>query len=167
VTFGELHHVVEAASDRRLSTRYPVYELHPGFLPFSRRSRSLLQRQERVFAALRQLGWPVFLRVAEIPTGAEQPAGWSLVARDTWAVPREVGSAQLLDAQLRAGDWQLYLSEEAVDPSTLPHLFRDPIAEAFTVVEAVGVPALLDSANGNTEWRVLLQPAVEEKRAAA
>jgi hypothetical protein len=167
VTFEQLHHVVEAASDQRLSSAYPVYELRSGLLPFSRRSRSLAERQHRVFGALRQLGWPVCLRISESPRDAELPGKWSRAARDTWTVPREIESARLLASFLTPGGWQLYLSYEAVDPSSLPDLFRGSFAEAYAAVEGLGVPALLDAFHDNSEWRILLQPAAAARRAAA
>ena len=167
MTFEQLHHLVEAACDQRLTPAYPVYELRAGLLPFSKRSRSLAERQERVFTALRQLGWPVFLRISESPPDMELPGGWGHAARDTWSVPREVESAHLLGSLLTPGGWQLYLSLEAVDPSSLPDLFRGSFPEAYTTVEAMGVPALLDSFHDNSEWRVLLQPAAAAKKAAA
>jgi len=116
VTFEQLHHLVAAAADTRLSPAYPAYELRRGLLPISRRSMSLAERQSRVLVALRQLGWPVFLRISEAPFGAELPVSWGHASRDTWAVPREVESQPLLDSLLNPGGWQLYLALEAVDP---------------------------------------------------
>jgi hypothetical protein len=168
MTFEQLHHLVEAASDQRLSPAYPIYELRAGFLPFSRRSRSLAERQQRVFGALRQLvGWPAFLHISESPLDMELPGSWGHAARDTWSVPRDVESAQLLGSLLTPGSWKLYLSPEGLDPSSLPDLFRGSLPEAYATVEGIGVPALLDAFHGNTEWRILLQPAAAAKRAAA
>lgn len=167
MTFDQLHHVVEAAADRRLSAVYPIYELSPGLLPFSRRRRTLAERQHRVFGALRQLGWPVFLCTTEPPPDRELTGAWGLAARDTWTVPRDVDSARILGSLLRSGAWQLYLALEAVDPSALPDLFRASFPDAFAGVESLGVPALIDAFPDNTEWRVLLQPAAIARRAAA
>jgi hypothetical protein len=167
VTFEQLHHLVRSLADRRLSATYPVYELRGGFLPFLKRSRSLGERQRRVFAAVRQLGWPVFLRIAEAPPTLELPGGWARAARDTWLVPREIESSQLLETWLDPGSWQLYLATEAVDPTALPDLFRGTFADAFAVVEGMGIPALIDAFHDNAEWRVLLQPAAAAHRAAA
>lgn len=167
MTFDQLHHVVEAAADRRLSALHPIYELSPGLLPFSRRRRSLAERQHRVFGALRQLGWPVFLYSTESPPDWEVRGAWGLAARDTWSVPRDVESTLLLGSLLSFGVWKLYLALEAVDPSVLPDLFRGSFPDAYAAVESHGVPALLDAWYDNTEWRVLLQPAAIARRAAA
>ena len=167
MTFEQLHHLVASVADRRLSPAYPAYELRGGFWPFSGRSRSLDERQCRVLVALRQLGWPVFLHTSEVPMDAELPGSWGHAARETFSVPREVESRRLLDSLLLPGNWQLYLASEAVDPSSLPDLFRGSLADAFAIVEGLGVPALVDAFHDNTEWRILLQPAVAERRAAA
>jgi hypothetical protein len=167
LTFEQLHHLVASAADRRLSRAFPVYELRSGWLPLSRRSRTLGERQQRVLSALRALGWPVFVRISESPLGLELPGSWGHAARDTWAVPREIDSAELLGSLLTPGGWQLYVALEAVDPSALPDLFRGELAEAYTSVEALGVPGLVDAFHDNAEWRVLLQPAAAARRAAA
>ncbi len=164
MTFEQLHHLVEMVSDRRLSPVYPVYELRTGFLPFSRRTRSLAERQLQVFQALRRLDWPMFVARTAMPavTGA-----WAHAVRETWAIPREVESADLLSKQLAAGRWKLYLSLEPIDRTAIPDLFEGSLAEAFATVEAVGIPVLVDAFRDNTEWRVLLQPAAAAVRAVA
>lgn len=167
MTFEQLHHLVESAADARLSATHPVYELRGGFLPFSKRSRSLRQRQIRVLAAVRQLGWPAFLRIAKTPREGRLPDSWGHAARDTWGVPREVESPRLLESILAPGSWHVYLALEAVDPTVLPDLFRGSLVEAFSVVEGMGIPVLIDASSGNSEWRVLLQPAAVARRAAA
>jgi hypothetical protein len=56
---------------------------------------------------------------------------------------------------------------DAVEPSVLPDLSRDPVPAILASVEGLGVPALLQSAAGDRKGRILLQPAVAERRAAA
>jgi hypothetical protein len=164
VTFEQLTHLVEVAADRRLSRQYPIYELRSGFLPFSRRTRSLAERQLQVFQALRRLGWPVFVARTSVPavTGF-----WAHAVRETWALPREQESADLLGAQLAPGGWKAYLSLEPVDRTAIPDLFKSSFAQAFEIIEALGIPVLVDAFPHNTEWRVLLQPAAAELRAVA
>jgi hypothetical protein len=164
VTLEQLRHLVELAADRRLSPLYPIYELHAGRLPFSRRTRSLAERQLQVFQALRRLGWPVFVARTTVPavTGA-----WAHAVRETWALPRELESAELLGSQLAAGGWKAYLALEPVDRTAIPDLFTGSFAEAFETVEALGIPVLIDASADNTGWRVLLQPAATEVRAVA
>ena len=167
MTFEQLHHLVEIASDRRLSAVYPVYELRAGFLPFSRRTRSLAERQRQVLSSVRQLSWPVYIRTSERPPAWHLPGVWAHAARETWAIPREVASERLLETLLLAGGWELYLSPEPVDPTAIPDLFDASLPEAFATVEAMGIPVLVDAFHENTEWRVLLQPAAAEVRAVA
>ena len=144
-----------------------MYELRGGFLPFSRRSRSLDERQRRVLAAIRELGWPVFLCISESPPLEELPGSWGHAARETWAVPRDVDSSLLMDSFLYVGNWRLYAALEAVDPTALPDLFGGSLSDAFSIVEGSGIPALVDAFHDNSEWRVLLQPAATARRTAA
>ena len=88
-------------------------------------------------------------------------------ARNTWTVPREVGSSQLLDSFLYPGNWHLYLALEAVDLSALPDLFRGSVPDAFSLLEGSGIPVFVDAFHDNSEWRVLLQPAAAARRIAA
>jgi hypothetical protein len=167
LTFEQLHHVVESASDRRLSRAYPIYELHSGLLPISRRSRTLAERQHRVFGALRQLGWPAYLRFSETPPKEQLPRSWGHAARETWAIPREFDTERLLRSLLTPGGWQLYLAAEPLDPAHLPDLYGRSFEDAFAKVEGQGIPAFVDAFPGNTTWRILLQPAAAAKKVAA
>ncbi len=167
MTIDELHRQLEAVSDRRLGGRPPVYELSGGWLPFTRRARSLGRRQERVLTALRSLGWPAFVCVDDDPSTWELPGAWLRAARGTWALPREVEDDRLLRTLLLAGNWKLYLASAAVDPARLPDLFRGALPDAVASIETLGIPALIDALHDNSAWRALLQPAAGSLRAAA
>ena len=57
MTIDELHRVLEACDARRVSPPHPIYALARALWPPFGRTRRLIERQERVFGAVRALPW--------------------------------------------------------------------------------------------------------------
>ena len=88
-------------------------------------------------------------------------------ARDTWCVPHQERSADLLAETLEPGSWTLYLAPNALDPSILPDAFDGDLGELTTFVASHSVPVLLQAYRHNEEWRIVVQPAAVPGLAAA
>ncbi len=167
MTFEQLHSVLASVSDRRLSPNHLVYELRPGRLPFTRRSRSLPRRQRRALSALREVGWPLFAAIDADPRELGLAGTWVQAAARTWLVPPEGATQALLERWLHDASYQLYLAREPVDAAALPDLFRRPLSDAVAWVEGHALAALLDSLHDEREWRILVQPGVVPTALAA
>ena len=87
--------------------------------------------------------------------------------RDTWCVPHQERSADLLAETLEPGSWTLYLAPNALDPSILPDAFDGDLGELTTFVASHSVPVLLQAYRHNEEWRIVVQPAAVPGLAAA
>lgn len=158
MTFEQLVEVVQSVADERFSASLAAFELRTSINPFSKRSRTLNERQVKVLAALREDGWPVFLCISEAPPIGVLPGAWAECGRGTWQVPHEVESTGLLESFLYIGNWHLYVALEPVDPRILPDLFETPPELAFATLQAARVRAYVDAFHDSTEWRVLLLP---------
>ena len=168
MTLEPLHAVLASVADARPGGAIPIYELRSGLFFFSRRSRTLADRQARAFAALRDVGWPVFVTgdlddPRELATGGS----WVKSAADTWLLPPEAKGGVLLARWLHVGGYRVYLAREPIDPGALPDLFRAPPADALASAMEHGVAALLDSFLDDWEWRILVQPSVVAEAMAA
>ena len=164
MTLEELHGVLELASNRRLSSTYPLYELR-------RSPRSLLgivaplqRRQLMVLDAVRTLPWSPYLHY---PNRRAALRGFQHAAELTWSVPAPLPSQSFLDAPLSSGSWQLYLGAAPVVPTRIPSLFTDRLPDIFSGIESNAIPVLVQAAPGNHEWRVVVQPSAVPAAIAA
>ena len=167
MTIEALHQLLQTVADRRLSRAFPLYELSGGFLPFTRRWRTLSQRQVRFFEALVALPWDVYLNAPEHPMGFDAPGTWRESGEGAWHLPMDVPADRLLAEFLHAGGWSLYLGHAPVAPASLPDLYAADPAVIFGTLATRGIYALLAASHGNREWRGALQPAVVPGLAAA
>ncbi|HEY8122195.1 MAG TPA: hypothetical protein VII78_12820 [Myxococcota bacterium] len=168
MSLERLHALLASVADARAGGPAPIYELRPGAFFFSRRSRTLPDRQARAFQALRDLDWPLFV-AGDLADPRELAPGaiWVRAAARTWLLPREAPTAALLQRWLRAGDYRAYLAREPADPRGLPELFRAAPEDSLARAMGQGIAALLESRPGDREWRILVQPgAVTEVLAA-
>lgn len=142
-----------------LSTAYPVWELARPRFPFSRRARRFHETQARVLVAIRALPWTPFLRTAQAPRDRGLTGSWQLAARETWVIPIDENSADLLAKLLFLGGWTLYLAADPVPPRSLPDCFRTPPLELSDFVESHGIPVLVEAYRDNNPWRLVVAPA--------
>ena len=138
---------------------YPVWELARPRFPFSRRARRFPEIQTRVLDAIRALPWAPFLRMAEAPREHGLSGSWQLAARETWLLPADENSPDLLEKLLFLGDWTLYLAVDPVPPTSLPDCFWSTPLELSGFVESHGIPVLVEAYHHNNPWRLVVEPA--------
>lgn len=138
---------------------YPVWELARPRFPFSRRARRFPEIQTRVLDAIRALPWAPFLRTAELPRDRGLSGSWQLTARETWLLPADENSPDLLEKLLFLGDWTLYLAVDPVSPTSLPDCFSSTPLELSAFVESHGIPVLVEAYHHNDPWRLVVEPA--------
>jgi len=138
---------------------YPVWELARPRFPFSRRARGFPEIQTRVLDAIRALPWAPFLRMAEVPREHGLSGSWQLTARETWLLPADENSPDLLEKLLFLGDWTLYLAVDPVPPTSLPDCFWSTPLELSGFVESHGIPVLVGAYRHNNPWRLVVEPA--------
>lgn len=164
MTLEELHRVLELASNRRLSSAYPLYELRRSLLSVLGIIAPLDRRQLMVLDAARSLPWSSYLH---LPARRALLHGFQYAAELTWSVPAPLPSQVFLDAPLSSGGWKLYLGATAVFPTRIPSLYDDPFPDIFESIESNAIPVLVDAAPGNRDWRVVVQPSAVPAAIAA
>jgi hypothetical protein len=112
-----------------------------------------------VLGAIRALPWSPFLRTAEVPRNHGLTGSWQLAARQTWVVPVDENSPDLLEKLLFPGEWILYLAVDPVPPTSLPDCFQRPPLELSLFVESHGIPVLVQAFRDNNPWRLVVEPA--------
>jgi hypothetical protein len=133
----------------------------------SRRARKFHEIQSRILGAIRTLPWSSFLRTAEVPREHGLTGSWQLAARDTWVVPVDEHSPDLLEKLLFPGEWTLYLAVDPIPPTSLPDCFRIPPHELSDFVESRGIPVLVQAFRDNNPWRLVIEPAAVPGAVAA
>ena len=164
MTIEELHRVLELASNRRLSSAFPLYELRRSLLSVLGVVAPLDRRQLLVLDAARSLPWSSYLH---FPDRGVALRGFQHAAELTWLVPAPLPNRAFLDAPLSSGGWQLYLGAAAVVPTRIPSLYADPFPDIFSSIESNAIPVLIHAAGGNREWRVVVQPSAVPAAIAA
>jgi hypothetical protein len=112
-----------------------------------------------VLAAIRALPWTPFLRTVESPREHGLTGSWQLAARETWVIPTDENSPDLLATFLLPGGWTLYLAVDPIPPTSLPDCFRTPPLELSDFVESHGIPVLVEAYRDNNPWRLVVAPA--------
>jgi hypothetical protein len=112
-----------------------------------------------VLDAIRALPWAPFLRTAEVPRDHGLSGAWQLAARETWLLPADENSPELLAKLLSPGDWTLYLAVDPVPPTSLPDCFGSTPLELSAFVESHGIPVLVEAYHHNNPWRLVVEPA--------
>jgi hypothetical protein len=120
-----------------------------------------------VLDAIRALPWTPFLRTAEAPRDHGLTGSWQLAARETWVIPTDENSPDLLAMFLFLGEWKLYLAVDPVPPGSLPDCFRSPPLELSAFVESRGIPVLVEAYRDNNPWRLVVEPAAVPSVVAA
>jgi hypothetical protein len=159
VTLAQLGQLLESVGAHPLSAAYPVWELARPRIPFSRRARRFSEAQPRVLDAIRALPWVPFLRTAEAPREHGLTGSWQLAARETWLLPADENSGELLGKLLFLGDWTLYLAVDPVPATSLPDCFRSTPFELSSFVESHGIPVLVEAFHDNNPWRLVVELA--------
>jgi hypothetical protein len=159
VTLAQLNQLLDSVGAHPLSTAYPVWELARPRFPFSRRARRFSEVQARILDAIRALPWAPFLRTAEAPRDRGLIGAWQLAARETWLLPADESSPDLLEKFLSLGDWTLYLAVDPVPPTSLPDCFQSTPLELSNFVESHGIPVLVEAHLDNNPWRLVVEPA--------
>jgi hypothetical protein len=159
VTLAQLRQLLDVVGARPLSADYPVWELARPWMPLPRRARRFQEAQSRILDAIRALPWSPYLRIPEKPRRHGLGGSWQLAARETWVVPTDEYSPEILAKFLCLGDWTLYLSVDPVPATSLPHCFQSSPRELFDFVESYGVPVLVEAFHENNPWRLVIEPA--------
>jgi hypothetical protein len=167
VTLAQLNQLLDSVGAHPVSTAYPVWELARPRFPFSRRARRFSEAQSRVLEAIRALPWPPFLRTAEAPRDHGLTGSWQLAARETWLLPADENTPDLLGKFLFLGDWTLYLALDPVPPMSLPDCFESAPVELSGFVETHGIPVLVGAYHDNNPWRLVVEPAAVPGAVAA
>ena len=167
VTLARLSQLLDSVGAHPLSAAYPVWELARPRFPFLRRARGFPAIQTRVLDAIRALPWAAFLRTAETPRRRGLAGSWQRAARETWVLPADESSPDLLEKLLFLGDWTLYLAVDPVPSISLPDCFRSTPLELSNFVESHGIPVLVQAYRGNNPWRLVVEPAAVPGAAAA
>jgi len=93
------------------------------------------------------------------PRPREITGSWQLAARETWLLPADENSPDLLEKLLFLGDWTLYLAVDPVPPTSLPDCFQSTPLELSDFVESHGIPVLVEAYHDNNPWRLVVEPA--------
>ena len=112
-----------------------------------------------MLAAIRALPWTPFLRTIESPRDHGLTGSWQLAARETWVIPMDENSPDLLAMFLFLGGWPLYLAVDPIPHRSLPDCFRTPPLELSDFVESHGIPVLVEAYHDNNPWRLVVEPA--------
>ena len=166
MTLDEVHKLLVAWKVPRLSQHFHVYELRRKLWPPFIGTLRLHERQGELLRAVRALQWKVFLGYDEKPDEWEAEGRWLRVARDTWLVPQEASSENLLDGDLSPGGWTVYLAEMPIT-EVVPYMFKRAPKEICEFVRSRGIPVLVQAHWDNSEWLVALEPAVVPMARAA
>ena len=167
MSIDAIHHLLNAWNMPRLSAQEHVYDLRKHtWLPFVGGAR-LHERQIEILRRIRELPWTVYLGCDEDPHDWELTGHWTQEGPHTWVMPRDHGSAELLEGYLAAGGWSIYLASYPLAVTEMPNIFDMRAAEICAFTRAHSMPVLVQAFYDNAEWRVALEPAVVPAAAAA
>lgn len=166
MTLDEVHKLLVAWKVPRLSPHFHVYELRRRLWPPIIRTLRLHEQQRELLRAVRALQWKVFLGYDEKPGEWGAEGRWLQVAHDTWVVPPDASSKNLLDRYLSPGGWTIYLAERPIT-EVVPYAFERSPKEICEFVRSRGIPVLVQAHADNSEWIVALEPAVVPMARAA
>lgn len=160
MSIESVHQLLNAWKMPRLSTGNHVFELSRNtWLPLIHAAR-LHDRQIEVLRIVRALPWNVYLDYDESPEDWELVGHWIHEGENTWIVPREQTSEILLDGYLAPGGWSMYISSYPLVGSRIPGMFESSPEEICEFVRNHSIPILVQAHLDNSEWRIVIEPAV-------
>ena len=167
MTPDELSGAVAALADKTLSTNAAAYELSTGLMPFSKRNRTLHERQIALLEGIQSLACPVRIFPPEDPVEYEAPGGWVAIESGGWELPIDVSAASLMDEFLNLGNWYLTASAENLSTGQLPDTYRCQVSEVQSFMARNQLWLLLDAFHDCTYWRIFIEPEFAPRSATA
>ena len=110
---------------------------------------------------VRTESWTPYIYYDEDPKDWELTGSWIQCGANTWTIPQEQSSSDLLDGFLNPGGWTIYLASFPLTGVPIPDFFHINASDAADFIRSHSIPALIQAFFDNSEWRIALEPAVE------
>ncbi len=167
MSLARIRRLLADAGARRFSADHPLWELASPWWPFWRRAHRFESLRVEILQAASTIPGSMHLVVDENPQAFDVGGYWAHAHARTFRVPHDCDLTALNERVLEAGDWTLYAGHEALDPETIPDLFRagpDPFA---TFALAHAVPLVVQAFHDNDPWRLWVDEVDAPQEAAA
>ena len=162
-----IHELLTDWALSRLSPEDHVYDLRKHtWVPFSGH-RLLHQRQVEILELMRASAWQLFLNSPESPHDWELEGEWHEAAANTWIVPPDNDSDELLSGYLGQGEWTLYLAGSPLITVDTPNSFAMTSAELSGFTRSNGIAVFVQAFCDNADWRIALQPDLDPNASVA
>jgi hypothetical protein len=155
IPVGEIERVLSEIKAERAKEASTVWTIDQPFWPFGSRQRRVAAARVEILRLLVQSDISAFLVIDEEDAMVRVPHAHRVERDSTWQLEPCIMLGDLITGPFIYGNWSLYVSETAVDPSQLPDTYRLPFPECMQRVRKLRLQYLLQAWPDETHWRLV------------